>query len=345
MGEILFAHLQPVMRKFVKSIKGKLSILNSENAIKITDLVNFKIIDNAVKSFFATSQLSQFLDQINPLAEVEHKRRITALGPGGLKRETAKFEVRDVHPSHYGRICPIETPEGQNIGLVIYQSLYARVNEEGFLETPALKIHREALPKKESLINRIAHRDIFELDAKGKPTKKIIVKEDSYIDDKTALIIEKQYGKLGKSVAVKPYFTEEVQYISPELDEKCCIADATTPIDAYNNISEPRIAARQFNEMGMFHVNDITHVDVNPSQIFSPNTSLIPFVNHNDAVRAAVATNQQRQALPLLRSEAPLVGTGLEKDIIQMTHAVIKAEDTGEVIYVDGKRIKIKYKS
>lgn len=130
MGEILFAHLQPVMRKFVKSIKGKLSILNSENAIKITDLVNFKIIDNAVKSFFATSQLSQFLDQINPLAEVEHKRRITALGPGGLKRETAKFEVRDVHPSHYGRICPIETPEGQNIGLVIYQSLYARVNEE-----------------------------------------------------------------------------------------------------------------------------------------------------------------------------------------------------------------------
>jgi DNA-directed RNA polymerase subunit beta len=111
MGEILYAHLQPVMRKFVKSIKGKLSILNSENPIKITDLVNFKIVDNAIKSFFATSQLSQFLDQINPMAEVEHKRRITALGPGGLKRETAKFEVRDVHPSHYGRICPIETPE------------------------------------------------------------------------------------------------------------------------------------------------------------------------------------------------------------------------------------------
>lgn len=111
MGEILYAHLQPVMRKFVKSVKGKLSILNLENTVKLTDLVNFKIIDNAVKSFFATSQLSQFLDQINPLAEVEHKRRITALGPGGLKRETAKFDVRDLHPSHYGRICPIETPE------------------------------------------------------------------------------------------------------------------------------------------------------------------------------------------------------------------------------------------
>lgn len=345
MWEILFAHLQPVMRRFVKSVKGKLSILNIENAIKITDLVNFKMVDNAIKSFFATSQLSQFLDQINPLAEIEHKRRITALGPGGLKRETAKFEVRDVHPSHYWRICPIETPEWQNIGLVIYQSLYSRVNEEWFLETPALKIHREVQAQKELLLNRIAHRDIFELDAKGKPSKKIITKEDSYIDEKAAEIIAKQYSKLWSTIAVKPFFTEEVEFISPELDEKYCVADATTPVDPYNNISELRVAARQFDEMGVFHVNDITHIDVDPSQIFSPNTSLIPFANHNDAVRAAVATNQQRQWLPLLKSESPLVWTGLEKDIIQMTHAVIKADWDWEVIYVDGKRIKIKYKS
>ena len=345
MGEILYAHLQPVMRKFVKSIKGKLSILNLENPLKITDLVNFKIVDNAVKSFFATSQLSQFLDQINPLSEIEHKRRITALGPWGLKRETAKFEVRDVHPSHYGRICPIETPEGQNIGLVIYQSLYSRVNDEWFLETPALKIYREVPAKQEALVNRIAHRDIHELDAKGKELKAVIVKEDHYIDEKSAKQIEKLYGKLGKSIGVKPFFTDEVEYISPELDERCCIADATTPLDAYNNITEVRVAARQFNEMGMFHVGDITHVDVNPSQIFSPNTSLIPFVDHNDAVRASIATNQQRQALPLLKNDPPLVGTGLERDIVQMTHAVIKAEAEGEVIYVDGKRVKVKYKT
>jgi DNA-directed RNA polymerase subunit beta len=153
------------------------------------------------------------------------------------------------------------------------------------------------------------------------------------------------YGKLGKSIGVKPFFTDEVEYISPELDERCCIADATTPLDAYNNITEIRVAARQFNEMGMFHVGDITHVDVNPSQIFSPNTSLIPFVDHNDAVRASIATNQQRQALPLLKNDAPLVGTGLERDIVQMTHAVIKAEAEGEVIYVDGKRVKVKYKT
>ena len=221
MGEILYSHLQPVMRKFVKSVRGKLSVLNMENPLKITDLVNFKMIDNSIKSFFATSQLSQFLDQINPLSEIEHKRRITALGPGGLKRETAKFEVRDVHPSHYGRICPIETPEGQNIGLVIYQSLYSRINDEGFLETPALKIFREVEPKAESLFGRIAHRDIYELDAKGNPSKKVIIKENEVIDEKIAAALEKAYGKLKKPIAVKPFFTGEIEYISPEMDEKC----------------------------------------------------------------------------------------------------------------------------
>lgn len=344
MGEILYSHLQPVMRKFVKSVRGKLSVLNMENPLKITDLVNFKMIDNSIKSFFATSQLSQFLDQINPLSEIEHKRRITALGPGGLKRETAKFEVRDVHPSHYGRICPIETPEGQNIGLVIYQSLYSRINDEGFLETPALKIFREVEPKAEALIGRIAHRDIFELDAKGNPTKKVIIKENEVIDEKIASSLEKYYGKLKKPIAVKPFFTGEVEYISPEMDEKVVIADATTPLDEHNNILSTRVAARHFSEMETFHVNDITHMDVNLSQIFSPNTSLIPFVDHNDAVRASVATNQQRQALPLLKNDAPLVGTGLERDIVRMTHAVIKAEADGEVIYVDGWTVKVKYK-
>ncbi len=344
MGEILYAHLQPVMRKFVKSVRGKLSVLNMENPLKITDLVNFKMIDNSIKSFFATSQLSQFLDQINPLSEVEHKRRITALGPGGLKRETAKFEVRDVHPSHYGRICPIETPEWQNIGLVIYQSLYSRINAEGFLETPALKIFREANPTVEDLTGRIAHRDIYELDAKGNPTKKVIIKEDQVIDEKTAASIVKFYGKLKKPIAVKPYFTGEVEYISPEMDEKVVIADATTPIDEHNNILSDRVAARHFSEMETFHVNDITHMDVNLSQIFSPNTSLIPFVDHNDSVRASVATNQQRQAQPLLKNDAPLVGTWLEGDIVKMTHAVIKAEWDGEVIYVDGGSVKVKYK-
>ena len=326
MGEILYSHIQPVMRKFVKSVRGKLSVLNMENPLKITDLVNFKMIDNSIKSFFATSQLSQFLDQINPLSEIEHKRRITALGPGGLKKETAKFEVRDVHPSHYGRICPIETPEGQNIGLVIYQSLYSRINDEGFLETPALKVLREVDPNVEALTGRIAHRDIFELDAKGNPTSKVIIKENELIDTDTAKKIEKFYGKIKKPIAVKPFLTGEVDYISPEMDERVIIADATASLDEHNNILNSRVAARHFGEMRSFHINDVTHMDVNLAQIFSPNTSLIPFVDHNDAVRASVATNQQRQALPLLKNDAPLVGTGLESDIMKMSHAVIKAE-------------------
>jgi DNA-directed RNA polymerase subunit beta len=345
MGEILYSHLQPVMRKFVKSIKGKLSILNTENPIKITDIVNFKIIDNSVKSFFATSQLAQFLDQINPLSEIEHKRRITSLWPGWLKRETAKFEVRDVHASHYGRICPIETPEWQNIWLVIYQALYSVVNEEWFLETPALKLFHEVAPKADNLLHRISRRPIYELDAKGKETKKMIIDEDQYIDEKTAKVIEKHYAKLKTTIKVQAFFTGEVDFISPEMDEKVYIADATTPLDDHNNLINKRVAGRHFDDMKVYHVSDMTHIDVNPSQIFSPNTSLIPFVNHNDAVRAAVATNQQRQALPLLKNDKPLVWTWLERDILAMTHAVIVADGAWEVIYVDGKRIKVKYKS
>jgi DNA-directed RNA polymerase subunit beta len=262
-----------------------------------------------------------------------------------LKRETAKFEVRDVHPSHYGRICPIETPEGQNIGLVVHQALYSRINAEGFLETPALRIFREVEAKKAQLVNRIADRDIFELDAKGNPTKKLIIAEDTYIDDKAAATIEQLYGKLKLPVKVKPFFTDEIEYISPEMDEKTVIADATSPIDEYNNIRAKRVAARHYTEMETFHINDVTHMDVNLSQIFSPNVSVIPFVDHNDAVRASIATSQQRQALPLLKNSSPLVGTGQEREVVRMTNAVILAEDDGEVIYVDGKRIKIKYKA
>ncbi|GHW02613.1 DNA-directed RNA polymerase subunit beta [candidate division SR1 bacterium] len=341
-GEILYSHLGPVMRKFVKSVGGKLSVLNLENPIKITDLVNFKMIDTAIKSFFATSQLSQFLDQINPLGELEHKRRITALGPGGLKRETAKFDVRDVHPSHYGRICPIETPEGQNIGLITHQALYSRINTEGFLETPALKVFRTVDAKRDQLINRIADRDIFELDSKGKETKKLIVAEDEYITSSAATQIEKMYPK--KAINVKPFFTGEIEYISPEMDEKTVIADATSPIDEFNNIRAKRVAARHYVDMETFHINDVTHMDVNLSQIFSPNVNVIPFVDHNDAVRASIATSQQRQAIPLLKNTSPLVATGQERNIVRMTNAVILADEDGEIIYVDGKRIKLKFK-
>jgi len=338
MGEILYSHLQPVVRKFVKSVKGKLSILNTEELIKLTDLVNFKIIDNAMKSFFATSQLSQFLDQINPLAEVEHKRRLTSLGPGGLKRETAKFEVRDVHPSHYGRICPIETPEGQNIGLVVYQSLFSRVNAEGFLETPAVEVVNKIDAHDPTIAHRIAEGDIVH-----PKTQKVLAKDDNMIGEAAAKEIQKAFAK-GTMITIRPYLSEEIEFISPERDEKFTIADVSTDLDEHKNIMQKRVAARHFMNMEMFHVNDITHMDVNSSQIFSPNTSLIPFIDHDEAVRAGMATNMQRQAVPLMNNDAPLVGTGLEHDIAARTYAVISASEEGEVIYVDGKRVKVKHK-
>lgn len=252
--------------------------------------------------------------------------------------------MRDVHPSHYGRICPIETPEGQNIGLVTHQALYSKINAEGFLETPALKIFRAVDAKKDQLVHRIADRDMFELDAKGNPIpSKLIVAEDEYITEAMAAKIEKFYAH--KKVNVKPFFTGELEYISPEMDEKTVIADATSPIDEFHNIRAKRVAARHYIDMETFHINDVTHMDVNLSQIFSPNVNVIPFVDHNDAVRASIATSQQRQALPLLKNTAPLVATGQEGTIVRMTNAVILAEDEGEVIYVDGKRVKVKYKS
>lgn len=336
-GEILYNNLQPVFRKFAKSIRGKLSVLDLTNSkmLKITDLVNFKMIDNSIKSFFATSQLSQFLDQTNPLTELEHKRRITALWPWGIKRETATFEIRDVHPSHYGRICPIETPEGHNIGLVVYQALYSRINEDGFIEVPALKVIKEVEPKKEQLINRIVDYNIY--DKKGN----IIVKDGDYIDEKSAEKIEKEYKT---NIKVRPFVSKESEYISPEKDEKYVIADITIPLDNNKNILAKRIPGRHHYDIKIYHVNDITHVDVDPSCIFSANTSSIPFVDHNDPVRALMGTNMQRQAVPLIRPEAPYVWTWIEWDIAERTYAVKKAEDDGKVIQVDGKKIKIKYK-
>ncbi len=335
--ETLTAHLTPVMRKFTKSVKWKLSVLNLEEPIKLTSLSNFKIIDNSMKSFFATSQLSQFLDQVNPLAEIEHKRRITALWPGWLKRETATFEVRDVHPSHYGRICPIETPEWQNIWLVTYQSLYSKINEYGFVETPAMKLVKELPAKAKLLVNRYSEATL-------KDGKKILVKEDELIDETSAKAIEKAYWKTWTLIKVRPFVSEEVEYISPEYDEKYIIADISVNIDEHGNILDKRVPWRHFMTMELFHINDVTHVDVNPSQIFSPNTSIIPFVDHDDAVRASMGTNMQRQAVPLIKPEPPLVWTWLEWDIADMSYAIVKAEEEWEVVYVDGKRIKVKYK-
>lgn len=305
--------------------------------LKLVDVVNFKIIDSAVKSFFSTSELSQFAANTNPISEIEHKRRITASWPSWLRKQTAKFEVRDVHLSHYGRICPIETPEGQQIWLVIHQALYSRVNEDWFLETPAIKVTKHISLTKESLLWRILEENV--VDAKGK----VIVAEDSYITvDNVDQIIATLKQLKKTSLEIRPYITGETEFISPENDYQYTVGESTLQLDDHGNIIPRRVPARWFDQFGpkidMYYVNDLTHIDLSPFQLFSPDASSIPFLDRDDADRALMAAAMQKQAVSLLLPQAPMVGTGIEKDIVRMTTSVINAEWEGEVIYVWGKK-------
>lgn len=306
--------------------------------MKLVDIVNFKILDNAIRNFFATSQMSAFLDNTNPIAEIENKRKMTALWPGWLKKETAKFDVRDVHLSHYGRICPVETPEWPAIGLVINQALYSRINKDGFIETPAIEIHHTVTCSVASLTHRITNGDI-------EVQWKVFLRDDELITAGHAATLVASFPK-DHIFPVAPFVSSQIHYISPEKDHLYTIAESTVIQDKYGNIwygydhelIMKRVPARHFTEISYFHVNQLTHIDINPSQLFSPSTAAIPFVDHDNSDRANMGTNQQRQAVPLIKPEAPLVGTWLESDIIAHTSAVIQAEGSGEIIYVGGEK-------
>lgn len=221
---------------------------------------------------------------------------------------------------------------------MVYQSIFSHVNKEGFIETPAIEVLQQVPASDPMLANRIAEGDI--VDPK---TKKVLAKDNEYIGKEGAKLIAKAYKK-DDMIHVRPHLSKTVSYISPERDEKYVIADISTQLDDDGNIMQKRVAARHFIDMEMFYVNEVTHMDVNSSQIFSPNTSLVPFVDHDEAVRAGMATNMQRQAVPLIYNDAPLVGTGIEHELAEKTYALISAEEDGEVIYADGKRVKVKYK-
>ena len=247
------------------------------------DLINAKTLSSVINTFFGTNQLSQFMDQTNPLAEITHKRRLSALGPGGLSRERAGFEVRDVHYTHYGRLCPIETPEGPNIGLISSLGVYAKVNNLGFIETPYRKVE------------------------KGK------------IDLKNTV------------------------YLSAEEEENKFIAQANIPYDESGNITVSKTIARQEGDFPVVDSSSINYTDVAPNQIASISASLIPFLEHDDANRALMGSNMMRQAVPLLRPESPIVGTGLELQVASDSRVLINSEGDGTVEYVDAEKIIIKY--
>ncbi|RLC26155.1 MAG: DNA-directed RNA polymerase subunit beta, partial [Deltaproteobacteria bacterium] len=280
-GELLENQYRIGLVRMERSIKERMS-LQEVDALMPHDLVNPKPVSAVVKEFFGTSQLSQFMDQSNPLSETTHKRRLSALGPGGLTRERAGFEVRDVHPSHYGRICPIETPEGPNIGLIVSLSTYARVNEFGFIETPY-------------------------------------------------------------SVIKNATITDEIRFLSAFEEREHPIAQANAPVDSKGEYVNPLVTSRVAGEFMMVQKEDIELMDVSPNQLVSISASLIPFLENDDANRALMGSNMQRQAVPLLVNEAPLVGTGIERVVAKDSGVTIVAKRDGSVVDVDALRIVLRH--
>ncbi len=281
-GEQLSSQFGVGLARMARTIRERMNVRDNEVFTPI-DLINAKTLSSVINSFFGTNQLSQFMDQTNPLAEITHKRRLSALGPGGLSRERAGFEVRDVHYTHYGRLCPIETPEGPNIGLISSLGVYAKVNNLGFIETPYRKVENGVINLKETV------------------------------------------------------------YLSAEEEENQLIAQANIDFDKTGKITADKVIARDQADFPLVTPDQVNYTDVAPNQIASISASLIPFLEHDDANRALMGSNMMRQAVPLLRPEAPIVGTGLEKQVASDSRVLINAENDGIVEYVDANRIDIRY--
>jgi DNA-directed RNA polymerase subunit beta len=279
-GELAENQFRAGLVRVERAVRERLSQAEAENLMP-HDLINAKPVSAAVREFFGSSQLSQFMDQTNPLSEITHKRRVSALGPGGLTRERAGFEVRDVHPTHYGRVCPIETPEGPNIGLINSLALYARTNEYGFLETPY-------------------------------------------------------------RVVTQAHVTDEIHYLSAIEESKYVIAQANAELDKKNKFTDELVSCRSKNEFTLATPDRIEYMDVAPAQIVSVAASLIPFLEHDDANRALMGSNMQRQAVPCLRAEKPLVGTGLERTVAVDSGTAVRANRGGIVDYIDASRIVVR---
>ena len=330
-GELVQNKFRVGLLRTDRIAKDRMTVMELE-AITPTQLINSRPVTAAMREFFASSQLSQFMDQTNPLAELAHKRRLSAMGPGGLSRERASFDVRDVHQSHYGRICPISTPEGPNIGLVVHLASYAKVNELGFIETPFREVALTAPNTEKDLVGRLLGEDI-----EG------IGKEDDVIDEKMAKKLGEK--KERKEIPVRPYCTETINYYDAEEERKLVVAQANSLLDEKGQFLEKRVAARADGEPVLTHVREITHIDVSPKQIISETTSLIPFLEHDDNTRAAMGSNMQRQAVPLVSPETPVVGTGMELLIAESSGQSITAPEDGEIVEADANTVVFMGKS
>ncbi len=333
-GELIQNQLRIGLLRMERVVRERMSIREPDQVSPVS-LINIRPVVAAIREFFGGSPLSQFMDQTNPLSELTHKRRLSALGPGGLRRERAGFDVRDVHHSHYGRICPIETPEGPNIGLIGSLATYARVNEYGFLETPVRRVRRTVENDPDKLVGRTLMEDITDPES-----GEVIARRGDVITEEQALLIA-ALADQKPEVRVRSYVTDEIIYLTADEEDRYVIAQASTPVDALNQLVRDRVSVRRDQTFTVASPEEVDFVDVSPKQIVSVSSALIPFLEHDDANRALMGSNMQRQAVPLLKPEAPLVGTGVEYRAARDSGQVLLAQKAGEVISATSDEIVV----
>lgn len=330
-GELIQTRYRVGLARMARIARDRMSLADLET-VTPAQLIHVRPIVAATQEFFSSSQLSQFMDQTNPLAELEHKRRLSAMGPGGLSRERAGFEVRDVHRSHYGRLCPITTPEGPNIGLVSHLATYARVNEFGFIETPYRMARKTALNDGKDAVGEISAQDVAH-------NGKTVVKAG----DEITAAIAKDLAKVPDldEIKLKARLTDEIEYLDAFEEERMTIGQANVGVDEKGYFIPGRVPVRVRSVPSIGEAEEIDCVDLSPKQIISVTTSLIPFLEHDDANRALMGSNMQRQAVSCLVPQAPIIGTGMERKAARDSGAIVIAEESGEVVQVLGDKIVV----
>ena len=331
-GELIQNHLNIALLNLERTIKERMSIVDVET-VTPNALINTRPIISAIREFFGGSQLCQFMDQTNPLSELTHKRRLSTLGPGGLSRERAGFEVRDIHHSHYGRICPIETPEGPNIGLIASLATYGLVDDYGFITTPYRKVVRQVKNSPDELAGRTLAEAVTDEDGQAVAEAGVRI---------TPELAERVSSLLNGAVKVVPFVSREIVYLSADKEEDYVVAQANAPLSADDEFGDSRIEVRQGNRFFKASPEEIDLMDVSPKQIVGVSASLIPFLEHDDANRALMGSNMERQAVPLLCPESAMVGTGMERQVARDSGQLVLAECDGEVVSVTGDAVRAK---
>ena len=340
-GELIQNQIRIGLLRMERVVRERMSIRDPEQVTPLS-LINIRPVVAATREFFGGSQLSQFMDQTNPLAELTHKRRLSALGPGGLRRERAGFDVRDVHFSHYGRICPIETPEGPNIGLIGSMASFGRVNDFGFIETPYRKVQIAVEPTVEALLGRELRQNVVD-----ESSDEVIAEKGVTVDQALGEKIAAYYANGGSNgdgmpeIRVKPFASREIVYLTADEDELAQIAQASSELNAVGEFQNPRPSARRAESFLFSQPEQLKYMDVSPKQIVGVSAALIPFLEHDDANRALMGSNMQRQAVPLVKPEAPIVGTGMEWQAAIDSGQVLTATKPGEVISITSSEVVV----